>query len=63
MTVAVNGAATKRWAFPLSGNNWEESLRLNIELDGFTAGSNNVVTFGAFGNSSAPDLIGFEILE
>lgn len=63
MTVAVNGGAAKRWAFPLSGGNWEESGRLNIEVDGFVAGAGNSVVLGGFGNSWSPDLVGLEILE
>ncbi|KAF2824686.1 glycoside hydrolase [Ophiobolus disseminans] len=63
ITVAVNGGKAKRWAFPLSGGNWDESGRLVIEADGFTQGMNNVVTFGAVGNAFAPDLVGFEVLE
>ncbi|KAH7118711.1 glycoside hydrolase superfamily [Dendryphion nanum] len=62
MTIAVNGGKAKRWAFPLSGGNWEEGGRLVIEVDGFVKGSNNV-SFGAFGSNWAPDLIGIEILE
>jgi alpha-galactosidase len=63
ITIAVNGRQAKRWAFPLSGGNWNESGRMVIEVDGFVQGTGNVVTFGAFGNSSAPDLVGFEVLE
>lgn len=64
-TIAVNGGAAKRWAFPLSGGDWEESGRLIIEADGFVQGANNTVTFGGFGNATswAPDIVGFEILE
>jgi alpha-galactosidase len=63
MTIAVNGGRAKRWAFPLSGGNWNESGRLVVEVDRFKNGTSNVVTFGAFGNGTAPDLVGFEILE
>jgi len=63
MTVAVNGEKAKRWAFPLSGGNWNESGRLVVEADGFKNGTDNVVTFAAFGNGTAPDLVGFEVLE
>jgi hypothetical protein len=63
MTMAVNGHKAKRWAFPLSGGNWYESGRLFVEADGFVEGKQNVVTFGGFGNSSAPDLVGLEVLE
>ncbi|KAH9876410.1 hypothetical protein J1614_003541 [Plenodomus biglobosus] len=62
MTIAVNGGAAKRWAFPLSGGNWEESGRLNVEVDGFAIGANNTVVFTGFGSGMAPDLVGFEIL-
>lgn len=64
-TIAVNGAAPKRWAFPLSGGDWEESGRLNVEVDGFVEGANNTVVFGGFGNAAAwaPDFVGFEVLE
>lgn len=64
-TIAVNGAAPKRWAFPLSGGDWEESGRLLIETDGFVEGSNNTVVIDGFGNATAlaPDFVGFEVLE
>jgi hypothetical protein len=62
MTITVNRQA-KRWAFPLSGGNWHESGRLLIEVDGFVQGAGNAVTFAGFANSSAPDLVGFEVLE
>jgi hypothetical protein len=63
MTIAVNDVKAKRWAFPLSGGNWEESGRLLIEVDGFTQGTGNVVTFAGFGTNYAPDVVGFEVLE
>jgi alpha-galactosidase len=47
----------------LSGGNWNESGRLMIEADGFVQGTQNVLTFAGFGNSTAPDLVGFEVLE
>ncbi|KAJ4350896.1 hypothetical protein N0V95_004344 [Ascochyta clinopodiicola] len=64
-TLAVNGGMPKRWAFPLSGGNWEESGRLTIEADGFVEGANNTVVFGGSGNATAwgPDFVGFEVLE
>jgi alpha-galactosidase len=64
-TISVNGCAAKRWAFPLSGGNWEESGRLTVEVDGFAEGANNTVVFGGYGNATswAPDFVGFEILE
>lgn len=63
MTIAVNGGKSKRWALPLSGLSWHESGRLLVEADGFKNGTDNVVTFATFGNSFAPDLVGFEVLE
>lgn len=63
MTVAVNGKKAKRWAFPLSGGNWQESFGLNIEVDGFTEGSANTVEFRGYGDRFAPDLVGFKVLE
>lgn len=62
LTVAVNGGAPKRWAFPISGGDWFESDRMFIEIDGFVAGDNEVA-FAASGDSSAPDLVGFEVFE
>jgi alpha-galactosidase len=62
MTIAVNGARSKRWAYPISGGDWSESDRMYIEVDGFVAGDNRVV-FGASGSAWAPDLVGFEVLE
>lgn len=64
-TIAVNDGKAKRWAFPLSGGNWEETGRLIIEADGFNEGSNNTVVFSGFGSATswAPDFVGFEILE
>lgn len=63
MTIAVNGREAKRWAFPLSGGNWEESLTLNIEVDGFVEGNENAVEFRGYGDGFAPDLVGFTIVE
>ncbi|KAM7210946.1 glycoside hydrolase [Rhypophila decipiens] len=63
MTIAVNGGPAKRWAFPISGGNWYESGRLHVEVDGFKAGGENKVMFGAFSGQAAPDLVGFEVLE
>lgn len=64
-TIAVNGGEAKRWAFPLSGGNWEESGRLVIEADGFAQGPNNTVVISGFGNATswAPDFVGLEVLE
>lgn len=64
MTVAVNGGAPKRWAFPLSGGDWFESGRLLVEVDGFREGEENSVVFAANrGDAWAPDLVGFEVLD
>lgn len=63
MTISANGGKTKRWAFPLSGGNWEETGRLLVEVDGFVQGTENKVVFGGFGGTWAPDLVGFEVLE
>jgi alpha-galactosidase len=63
MTIAINGGKATRWAFPLSGGNWNESGRLMIEADGFVQGTQNVLAFAGFGNSTGPDLVGFEINE
>ncbi|KAI1485776.1 glycoside hydrolase superfamily [Biscogniauxia mediterranea] len=63
MTIAVNGGAPKRWAFPISGGNWWETGRLLIEVDGFVAGDQNQVVFATTGGTPAPDLVGFEVFE
>ncbi|KAI1378524.1 carbohydrate-binding module family 35 protein [Hypoxylon crocopeplum] len=62
LTVAVNGGTPKRWAFPISGGDWFESDRMFIEVDGFEAGGNSII-FATGGDSSAPDLVGFEVFE
>ena len=62
MTIAVNGGAAKRWAFPISGGDWYESGRLSIEVDGFQAGQNSLV-FAGTGGAWAPDLVGFQLYE
>ncbi|CAG9940255.1 unnamed protein product [Clonostachys rosea f. rosea IK726] len=62
MTITVNDEQAKRWAFPLGGNDWYESGRLTIELDGFKKGKENTVAFASHGEEAwAPDLVGFEI--
>ncbi|CAI6332212.1 unnamed protein product [Periconia digitata] len=63
MTIAVNGGAAKRWAFPLSGGNWFETGKLMTELDGFKAGDDNKIVFSAVGNTFAPDLVGIQLFE
>ncbi|KAI1413549.1 carbohydrate-binding module family 35 protein [Hypoxylon sp. FL1857] len=62
LTVAVNGGTPKRWAFPISGGDWYESDRMHIEIDGFVAGENRI-EFAPSGDSTAPDLVGFELFE
>ncbi|KAG7108283.1 Alpha-galactosidase D like protein [Verticillium longisporum] len=57
LTVSVNQADGKRWAFPLAGGDWFETGRLLIELDGFVAGNENEVVFTAPTQGRfAPDL-------
>ncbi|OLN92773.1 Alpha-galactosidase D [Colletotrichum chlorophyti] len=63
LTVSVNGAAAKRWAFPISGGNWFDTGRLLVEVDGFKGDSSNTVEFKSFGSAWAPDLVGFEVYE
>lgn len=63
MTISVNGGTPKRWAFPISGGDWYDTGRLNIELGGFKAGSGNTIVFAPSGNGNAPDLVGFEVYE
>ncbi|KAI1855490.1 hypothetical protein JX266_000355 [Neoarthrinium moseri] len=63
LTVSVNGGAAKRWAFPISGGDWSDTGRLEIEVDGFEAGSQNEVVFAGFGSNPGPDLVGFEVFE
>jgi alpha-galactosidase len=62
LTVSVNGGTAKRWAFPLSGGDWWESGRLEVEVLGFRRGANRVVVGGVKGEY-APDLVGVEVLE
>lgn len=61
MTIAVNGGAAKRWAFPLSGEDWYETGRLLVEVEGMKAGKGNTVVFGSVGTGWAPDLVGMEV--
>lgn len=61
MSIAVNGGSAKRWAFPLSGEDWYESGRLNLEIDGLKVGSSNSIVFGNVGTAYAPDLVGMEV--
>lgn len=62
MMVSVNGKV-KGFDFPISGGDWSETGRLQVELDGFVEGSGNVVGFtGGNGTPYAPDVVGFAIL-
>jgi len=63
MTIAVNGQAAKRWDFPISGGDWSETGSLLVEVAGFKQGDANQVVFSSFGSTSAPDLVGFKVLE
>ncbi|KXJ86884.1 alpha-galactosidase [Microdochium bolleyi] len=66
LTIRVNGGAAQAWQFPLSGNNWFDTGKLVIEVDGFVEGSGNTLVFGYPGGSNssyAPDLVGFDILQ
>jgi alpha-galactosidase len=62
MTIAVNGGSAKRWAFPLSGEDWYQTGRLTVELDGLKNGSNSIV-FANVGTAYTPDLVGIEIFD
>ncbi|KAH7018501.1 glycoside hydrolase superfamily [Microdochium trichocladiopsis] len=65
LTIRVNGGDAKSWAFPLSGNNWFDTGKLMVEVDGFVEGAGNTVEFGYPGNANqsyAPDLVGFDVL-
>jgi alpha-galactosidase len=60
MTITVNQAGGKRWAFPLAGDNWYMTGRLLIDVDGFVAGDDNEISFKASTQGRwAPDLVGF----
>jgi alpha-galactosidase len=61
MAVQVNGGTTKTWQWPLAGGSWYETGRLNIELEGFRAGTNNTVVFST--TTTSPDLVGLEVFE
>ncbi|KAF2446102.1 carbohydrate-binding module family 35 protein [Karstenula rhodostoma CBS 690.94] len=62
MTIAVNGGSAKRWAFPLSGEDWYQTGRLNVEIDGLKVGSgSNSIVFANVGTVWAPDLVGIEV--
>lgn len=63
MTITVNKNGS-RFAFPISGGDWYDTGRLNVYVDGFSSGSNEVV-FTSYGTAQtwAPDLVGFEVFE
>ncbi|KAI9146928.1 putative alpha-galactosidase D [Paramyrothecium foliicola] len=62
MTLRVNEQEAKRFAFPLRGNDWYESGRLMIELDGLGSGTENTINLsGAAQGSWAPDFVGLEV--
>ncbi|KAH7055546.1 alpha-galactosidase [Macrophomina phaseolina] len=63
LTLSVNGGAPKRWALPISGGNWYETGRLDVEIGGFVVGDENVVKVEAPGPDPAPDLVGLAVLE
>lgn len=64
MSIAINGGTATRWAFPISGGNWFDTGRLEVEVDGFSEGDNTVVfTASVEGGEYAPDLVGFELFE
>jgi len=61
MAVQVNGGTAKTWQWPIAGGNWYETGRLNIELEGLRAGTNNTVVFST--SAAGPDLVGLEVFE
>jgi alpha-galactosidase len=61
VTIQVNDEAAKKWTFPLGGNDWFESGRLTIELDGFTEGDDNVIVFAGTEGHWAPEFVGLEL--
>jgi alpha-galactosidase len=61
LTIQVNGGPIKRWAFPISGGDWYETGRLDVELSGFVDGVNNTIVLGAYGTHAAPDIVGLEV--
>ncbi|KAK0660699.1 putative alpha-galactosidase D [Lasiodiplodia hormozganensis] len=63
LTLSVNGGAPKRWALPISGGDWFETGRLEVEVEGLDQGDGNVVVVGAPGPDPAPDLVGLAVLE
>lgn len=63
LTLSVNGGTPKRWAFPISGGDWYETGRLNVEVDGFKAGSGNTVQVAAPGIDPGADLVGIQVYQ
>ncbi|KAF4535471.1 Alpha-galactosidase precursor [Lasiodiplodia theobromae] len=63
LTLSVNGGGPKRWALPISGGDWFETGRLEVEVEGLDQGDGNVVVVGAPGPDPAPDLVGLAVLE
>jgi alpha-galactosidase len=61
MAVQVNDGTTKTWQWHIAGGSWYETGRLNIELEGLRAGTNNTVVFST--STAGPDLVGFEVFE
>lgn len=61
LTLSVNGSKAKRWAFPISGGDWYETGRLEIELDGFIAGNSNQILLSSEGSYPSPDVVGLEV--
>lgn len=61
LTVAVNDAVPKRWAFPISGGNWSDSGRMSIEVGGFEIGVSNTVKLAALDEQYGPDIVGIEV--
>ncbi|KAF2085279.1 carbohydrate-binding module family 35 protein [Saccharata proteae CBS 121410] len=60
LTLSVNGGEAKRWAFPISGGNWWETGRLDVEVDGFVEGA-NVVVVGTEGPGDGAEVVGLEV--
>ena len=61
LTLCVNDGIPKRWAFPISGGNWTDTGRLNVEVTGFSSGASNILTFSAANSEYGPDIVGIEI--
>jgi alpha-galactosidase len=61
LTISVNGGKAKRWAFPISGGNWYETGRLEVELSGFNVGNSNQILLSSPGTDPSPDVVGLEV--